>query len=283
MEDRMKWKWLLLVSVGLLAVPAASRAQEYEILAVRYGSLDDFPLRSLLPDATAGETIDAAMAFWVIRGEDRVVLFDSGFFRGDWAERFNVRDFERPDRALGRIGVDPEEVTDIIVSHAHWDHMGGLELFPDATVWIQADEFEYYTGPAWQEGGNSGGIDRVDAAHLLERNMAGTVRLVDGDGIEILPGITVHRGARHTFASQYVAVEGTPRFVLASDNAYLYLNIEEGRAGATFSREDREANLAAVRRMIELAGDPARVVPGHDAQVFGRFPSVTRGVVRIKP
>ena len=65
----MKWKWLLLVAVGLLAEPGASRAQEYEILAVRYGSLDDFPLRSLLPDAAAGETLDAAMA---LGGQSRV-------------------------------------------------------------------------------------------------------------------------------------------------------------------------------------------------------------------
>lgn len=272
---------LLLVPLVLSAGPAT--AQHYEILAARYGVLEDFPLDGLIPDAPAGETIDIALAIWVIRNEDRVVLFDTGFFREEWFSRFDVSAFERPDRLLSRVGIDPGDVTDIVVSHAHWDHMGGLELFPDATVWIQQEEFTYYTGEAWQPGGNNGGIDGADVAHLVDRNVAGLVRLVQGDGVEILPGITVYTGARHTYASQYVMVEGNGRFVLASDNAYLFRNITESRASATFFARDREANLAAVARMVELAGDPSRVIPGHDAAVFERFDTVSKGVVRISP
>jgi hypothetical protein len=69
---------------------------------------------------------------------------------------------------------------------------------------------------------------------------------------------------------------------LASDNAYLYLNIDDGWASATFAPEDREANLSAVRRMIQLAGDASRVVPGHDAEQFERYPEIAPGVVRIR-
>lgn len=276
-------RWSILLLLALLAGPARGVAQQYEILAVRYASVDGFPLRSLLPDAADEETIDIAMAFWVIRDDERVVLFDTGFFRDEWLERFDARGFVRPDRALSRIGLAPGAVTDVVISHAHWDHMGGVELFPDATVWIQAEEYTYYTGAAWQPGGRHGGIDPSDVAELVERNTAGHLRLIDGDGVEILPGITMFTGARHTYASQYMLVEGQPRVVLASDNAYLFRNVAEGRAGATFLPEDREANLAAVLRMIQLAGDPGRVIPGHDPEVFQRYPSVTDGVVRIKP
>lgn len=267
----------------LLTVPAGCTAQEYEILAVQYGAAEEFPLRSLLPDASEGESVDVAFAFWAIHNQDRLVLFDAGFFRERWLENFDVDGFVRPDQALLRAGLDPEMVTDIVVSHAHWDHMGGVELFPGARVWIQADEYTYYTGAAWQPGGNHGGIDADDVAHLVERHTAGLVRLIDGDGTEILPGITVFTGARHTYASQYVLVDGVRPFILASDNAYLFRNLSEGRAGATFAPEDREANLAALRRMVELAGAPERVIPGHDLEVFRRFPNVAEGVVRIRP
>ncbi|MCI0434515.1 MAG: N-acyl homoserine lactonase family protein [Gemmatimonadetes bacterium] len=273
----------LALALTLLIAPGHGHAQSYEILAARYATVDDFPLRSLIPDAPAADTIDIAMAIWVVRDSSRVILFDSGFFREEWLDRFNVRNFERPDRVLARIGIDPDDVTDIVVSHAHWDHMGGIALFPAATIWIQNEEFRYYTGEAWQPGGGRGGIDRADILHLIERNMAGSVRLIRGDSVTILPGITVFTGARHTFASQYMMVEGPVRFVLASDNAYLYRNIEEVRAGATFSREDREANLTALRRMIAMVGDRERVIPGHDAEVFLRFPVVADGVVRIFP
>jgi len=275
-------RWCLLV-VALLAAPGSVRAQQYEILAARYATVEGFALRSLLPDAPRGETLDIAMAFWVIRGDGRVILFDSGFFRESWLERFNVRGYERPDHVLSRAGVSAEAVTDIVVSHAHWDHMGGIELFPNATIWIQEQEFTYYTGGAWQAGGNSGGIDRADIGHLVERNMAGGVRLIRGDSIEILPGIMVFTGARHTYASQYLLVRGDPPFVLASDNAYLYRGIAERRASATFSPDDRAGNVAAVVRMIGLAGDAARVIPGHDAELFLRFPAVADGIVRIRP
>ena len=264
----------------LLAVPPLW-GQTYDVSAVRYGSLPDFPLRGLLPDAGEDESTDVALVFWVLEGNDRTVLFDSGFFRPAWFERFDVADFMRPDSVLMGAGIGPDEVTDIVVSHAHWDHMGGIALFPAATIWIQAEEYAYYTGPAWQDGGRSGGIDPEDIRHLVDRNLAGQVRLIEGDGIEILPGLRVHTGARHTWASQFLEVVGDPSLVLASDNAYLYRGLRERRASATFTPMDRDGNLEAMREMLELAGDTLRVVPGHDALQFERFPSAGPRVVRI--
>lgn len=266
----------------LAGMAGRATGQEPEVYAVRYGTIRGFPLRGLLPDAPEGEQIDIAMAVWVIRTADRVVLFDTGFFRAAWFERFDVQDFVRPDRVLAPLGLGPEDVTDIVVSHAHWDHMGGLELFPNATAWIQRDEFVYYTGQAWQPGATRGGIDPADILHLVERNTRGLVRLVDGDGVEIIPGLTVHTGSRHTYASQYLHVAGVAPVVLASDNVYLWRALEEGRASATFSPEDRDGNVAAARRMAELAGDVGRVIPGHDPETFARFPSAGAGVVRIR-
>jgi hypothetical protein len=68
-------------------------------------------------------------------------------------------------------------------------------------------------------------------------------------------------------------VGGDTPFVLASDNVYLYRNLAEHAASATFREADHAANVAAQRRMIELAGSPDRVVPGHDALQFNRFPT----------
>ena len=74
------------------------------------------------------------------------------------------------DEAVRLAGVKPEEVTDVVISHAHWDHMGGIDLFPKATVWIQKEEFRYYTGQAWQPGGDHGGMaDNGDQIPLAAR------------------------------------------------------------------------------------------------------------------
>jgi hypothetical protein len=159
--------------------------------------------------------------------------------------------------------------------------MGGIDLFPRATVWIQKEEFAYYTGAAWQPGGRHGGIDAEDVAALVRLNTEGRLRFVDGDDVEIRPGLRAYTGARHTFASQYLRVDGPAPFVLASDNCYLYRNLETHAASATFTPEDREANLRAQERMIALAGHRGRVVPGHDLLQFERYPTSGR-VARIR-
>ncbi len=150
----------------------------------------------------------------------------------------------------------------------------------DANARLQ-EEFRYYTAEAWQPGGNRGGIDADDVQQLVRLNTEGRLRLVDGDNVEIFPGIRAYTGARHTFASQYLGVDGNPSFVLASDSVYLYRNLAEHKPSATFSEADYPANIKSQERMIQLAGSPDRVVPGHDALQFQRFPTKGR-VAKIK-
>lgn len=265
----------------VLFLVAFSANPNYSIEAIRYGTIPQFPVSGLVVGAPENENLDIAMVFWLIQGEGRKILLDTGFHRERWFERFKVTDFLKPDEAVRKAGVDPAQITDIILSHAHWDHMGGIDLFPQATIWIQKDEYTYYMGPAWQEGGEHGGIDPDDLSNLLLRNTQGKLRLIDGDNREIIPGIRVFVGARHTFASQYIRVEGDPTFVLASDNCYLYRNLETRTPIPTFDPADAEGNAKALDRMLSLAGSSERVVPGHDPLMFKRFPTKGR-ITKIK-
>ncbi|HEX3912386.1 MAG TPA: N-acyl homoserine lactonase family protein [Steroidobacteraceae bacterium] len=272
----------LLLAAAALILMGASAPIEYSIQAIRYGVSPAIPVGALIVGGPKDEKVDVNFVVWLIRGGGRNVLFDSGFHHERWFKQWNITDYLRPDEAVAQAGVRPEEVTDIVISHAHWDHMGGLDLFPKAVVWIQKDEFRYYTGDAWQAGGRHGGIDPDDVQQLVRLNTDGRVRLVDGDNVEILPGIRVFVGSRHTFASQYLRVDGSKPFVLASDNVYFYRNLSEHKASATFSEADHAANIKAQERMIQLAGSVDRVVPGHDALQFERFPTQGR-VANIKP
>jgi hypothetical protein len=69
--------------------------------------------------------------------------------------------------------------------------------------------------------------------------------------------------------------------VLASDNVYFYLNLSSHLASATFSDADHAANIAQQARMIQIAGSPDRVIPGHDILQFQKFPTQGR-VANIK-
>jgi glyoxylase-like metal-dependent hydrolase (beta-lactamase superfamily II) len=228
---------IALVLTALRTAPGAP-APEYSIQAIRYADSRD-SVADLVMGAPKDEKIDIVMVIWLIRGGGRNILFDSGFHRETFLKYFPATNYLRPDEAVKLAGVKPQEVTDVIISHAHWDHLGGIDLFPNATVWIQKDEFHYYTGDAWQPGGQHGGIDPEDAKELVQLNTAGRLRLVDGDNVEIFPGIRAYTGGRHTYASQYLRVEGHPAFVLASDNCYLWRNLAEHKASATFSEADQ--------------------------------------------
>ena len=273
-------KRIVLAALAVTLIGATS-TPEYSIEAIRYADSPGDSVAELVIGAPKEQKIDTVFAVWLIRGGGRNILFDSGFHRQRWFKEWTIKDYIRPDEAVRLAGVKPEDITDVVISHAHWDHMGGIDLFPKARVWIQKEEFRYYTGEAWQPGGDHGGIDPDDAQQLVRLNTEGRLRWVDGDDVEILPGIRAYTGGRHTFASQYLRVAGNPPFVLASDNVYLYRNLDEHKPSATFSEADYPANIKNQERMIQLAGSPDRVVPGHDAQQFQKFPTQGR-VAKIK-
>jgi glyoxylase-like metal-dependent hydrolase (beta-lactamase superfamily II) len=266
----------ILLAAILAAQLGASSIPEYSIQAIRLADSPGDAVADMVIGAPKNERLNTIYALWLIRGGGRNILFDSGFHRERWFKEWTIKDYLAPTDAVRLAGVRPEEVTDIVISHAHWDHLGGIDLFPRAAVWIQKEEFRYYTGPAWQPGGDHGGIDPDDVQQLVKLNTEGRLHLIDGDDVEIFPGIQAYIGGRHTFASQYVRVDGRPPVVLASDNVYLYRNLAEHRASATFTEADQAANIANQERMIQLAGSAQRVIPGHDALQFQMFPAAGR-------
>lgn len=271
----------VLFTVLAVVLLGAAASPEYSIEAIRYANAPNTAVADMVMGGPKDEKIDAVFVLWLIRGGGHNILFDSGFHHSQWFKYFSISDYLRPDKAVLMAGMKPDAVTDIVISHAHWDHLGGIDLFPKATVWIQKEEYRYYTADAWQPGGDHGGVDPEDVRELVRLNTNGRLRLVDGDNVEILPGIRAYTGARHTYASQYLRIEGSPPFVLASDNLYLYRNLTEHKASATFSDADWPANIRNQDRMVELAGSPERVIPGHDKEQFEKFPVKGR-VAKIK-
>ena len=263
------------------AAHAEGTAPTYDVYAVRFGVIPQFPVSALVAGADKEKTLDLPVMVWVLKGADgRVVLVDSGFHAERFVTSWKIRDFVTPAAALARLGIRAEQVTDVILTHIHWDHADGADLFPNAAVWIQRDEYAYYAGDAWQENRKGGGADAEVVTKLVARNLAGRLRFVDGDAQTILPGITCYTGGRHTYASQYVvAATGKGPVVLASDNVYLYLNLT---AHAPIAQTlDAAANLRAQDRMRGLAEKSGIIVPGHDPEVFTRFKPVAEGVVEI--
>jgi glyoxylase-like metal-dependent hydrolase (beta-lactamase superfamily II) len=253
----------------------------YEAYAVRYAKLVGYDVASLVQGADPQRKLDLAMTFWVLKGSaGRTLLIDAGFYRPEILKRKDVANYTRPDEALAKLGIKPEEITDVIITHMHWDHADGVDLFPRAQVWIQKDEYNTFAGAKRKVTANDGGFLPEHYKALIKLNDDGRVHLVDGDAKEIAPGVTVYTGGKHTFGSQYVGVNTRAGLmVIASDNLYLYENLDKHVPIA--QTVDAKSNLAAQDRMKKLASNPRLIIPSHDPEVFVRFPKPGNGVARL--
>src|SRR5436190_4971009 len=240
-----------------------AEADKYDVYAVRFATIKGFPVSSLIAGADRSRRLDIAMMVWLLKGADgRIALVDSGFHREKYFTQFAVADFIKPSEAIGALGVKPEDVTDIFLSHMHWDHAGGIDLVASARVWVQKDEYEYYTGAAWQARDTHGGVDPDDVLELVRRNTAGKLTLVRGEDEVSISGVGFHIGGKHTWQSQFVSVQTRSgrTVVLASDNVYLYENVDGHKPIA--QTLDAASNLLAQDRMRTLASSVRLIVPG---------------------
>src|SRR5580658_1063544 len=124
-------KRLLLAALCLafaVSLLAQTTTPDYSIQAIRYATTPGV-VADLVVGGPKDQKIDIAMVVWLIRGGGHTILFDSCFHRDTFLKDYPMQDYLRPDLAVKTAGIEPDQVTDIVISHAHWDHMGGLDLF----------------------------------------------------------------------------------------------------------------------------------------------------------
>ncbi|WP_052460786.1 N-acyl homoserine lactonase family protein [Microbacterium gorillae] len=244
----------------------------YDVIALRFAHLNG--TRSHLfhcnhyfgPDGPQ----DADFFFWVIRDGQRTVLLDCGFDRARGEARNRPQDTD-PLELLDRVGVDPADVSLIIVSHMHYDHVGNLALFPNARVVMSRAEYDYWTRPGILDRTlNSKVVDAEDIEAVQTLQALGRLALIDADS-EVAPGIHLTVLGGHTpgqLITEVTTAAGT--LVLASDASHFVEEYAEDRPFCLFHDLDvLHAGYAELRDRAARADTV--VVPGHDPGTAGAF------------
>jgi glyoxylase-like metal-dependent hydrolase (beta-lactamase superfamily II) len=277
--------FLAIIVSGSLQCNAQS-APTYKIYALKYFGIHSVPVSELALGASNKDTMNMYFMYWLVKGNNgKNILVDAGFLNDlDIFNELKTTFYIRPDSVLLELNIKSDEITDIILTHPHWDHVDGISLFPKAHIWIQKEDYNYFVGEAWQKDGRHGGFYKRDVDTMVSLNLAGKLTLVDGDDKEILPGIKVYTGSRHTYNSQFVQVQtGGDKVILASDNIWIYYNLEQMKSSpypnGTF---DTTAYVKSMQRMKTLASNIKYIIPGHDPAIFSRFPMVKPDIVKIK-
>ena len=251
---------------------------QYEVYAIKYAH----HARRASENFIGGDPHDGPMPLdyfvWLIRGAGREIVVDTGFSAAMAAKR--QREHLRcPTAGLGLLNVDSKKISDVVITHLHYDHIGNFDLFPAATFHLQDLEMNYATGRHMAQPVFGGAYELEDVVGMVRRVYAGRVRFHDGDA-ELAPGVSLHLIGGHTMGLQVVRV-ATRRgwVVIASDASHFYANMEQVRPfPIVYSVADM---VEGYGRLRALADSREHIIPGHDPLVLERYPAPSKALQGI--
>ena len=260
----------------------------WEVHVLEFARSKDQLVAGLILGAHDAGVVDLPFSFVLARRDDRVVLIDTGFMRegsgAAFSEKFGIPDWISPLTMLEALGVEAGDVTDIVLSHAHFDPMGSIGKFPNAMIHVQKHEIL-----SWVEllalpprfGALTAIINPDDMRRAFDASIEHRLDLVDGDRDNLLPGLHVRTGPGHTIGQQFIILEtARGRIVVAGDCIYTAANIcghnHDGvyvpLANAVGSTWDQLKTIDRIN--TEIGGDLGRLIILHDTKRWAGLPIV---------
>ena len=250
----------------------------WEVFAIRYGQHDRPKQASfLMPVEDPHDSMPLDYFIWLLRGPAKgggiqQILVDCGFDEAT-ALRRGRKLHRTVMQALRDFGTDPAQITDVVITHLHYDHAGNLDAFPNAMFHLQEREMAFATGKHMCQHCIRVPFEVEDVVKMVRHLYNDRLTFHSGEG-EVAPGVTVHGIGGHSDGLQMVRVQ-TARgpLIVASDALHFYANVTRNNPFPIIF--DLGVMILGWRAAKKLAGgDETLVIPGHDPLVRDRFPAV---------
>jgi len=256
---------VLVISDGVLPIPARTIAHNIEP-TVRSAWLED--------EFLSPEMLDWPLNVAVVRSGGRTILIDAGI---GMDPGLNLPQAGRLIRRLEAAGVDLASVTDVVLTHMHMDHIGGLlidgvkdRLRRDLRIHVAAAELKFWESPDFSRAVMPEGFPDAlrRAAKRFVNDYRSQLRPFEAER-EVVPGLVVRRTGGHTPGHSVVRLaSGGDRLTFAGD-AVFQVGFEHPDWYNGFEHDPEEAARVRVRLLRELAANRESLVATHLS-----FPSV---------
>ncbi len=167
-----------------------------DIIPIDYGK-SVLPESCIFENGAENKFRPIIFRIYLLKTENRLILVDGGY---ETMPGFDMTDFIGPIKALNNIGISPGEITDLIITHAHHDHIECAKYFKNAVIYIQKDEYESGKG-------------------YLAENL--NIRTFDEE-MPICDGIKAVKIGGHSKGSSIVEITGADKpYIIAGDECYM--------------------------------------------------------------
>ncbi len=246
----------------------------HEVYAIRYAEQKERPEGSTFLGGDHAKTMRGLDFFtYLVKGPSGVFVVDTGL-AADLSGHGGRMFLEEPSDIIARLGVDPATVENVLLTHAHFDHVGNLDRYPAARFLIHEEEMASITGPDMNFAPFRFAYHKRDTRRLVELLYEDRLDFCSGDVTEVAPGIEFHLVGGHSRGQLALRVHTRRGWILlASDAVHLYEEVESERPFAIFY--DLKRMIEGYRLCARLAGGMDRLVAGHDPLVTERWPALS--------
>lgn len=269
-------------AISQSALAAEKEAPDHKLFALKYAGPFTSSVAMVIFNTEWDKQIQRNYYIWAVQGGGNTVVYDCGVRPGYAAEREWLRTtYVSPDKVLERIGIKAGNVQHLVISHIHFDHNGGLELFPKAKVYVQRREFDFWVyDPAAKKPPLAHISDSVAIGKLRDLASSDRLVLVDGDR-KLLPGIELLLTPGHTIALQSMAVKTAKGLaILTSDCAHVHRSYELDTPSCLITNmPEWLRSYDKLRRMVN--GNIKMLFPGHDKKMLDDYPKVAEDVTQL--
>ena len=260
----------------------------YSIYVAEFANVPNYPLSGLVYGAHNQGTVRLPYCYVVIKGQGHIALVDVGYNHKEYgavlAQMYGARDWRSPHEVLAEIGIAPEDVTHAFLTHAHFDHMGNIEDFPNATFYIQERELSKWI---WAMSLDRrfrwimGGVDPADIMRCVDLARNGRLVCLEGDRENVVPGIDLRAAPdTHTWGSMYVhlrndlSANSKNSWVFAGDLVYKQENMHPEIVPIGFAMGSQFNLVMTTDELLKAVDrDPTRVIAIHEDRLKDMFPS----------